>query len=130
MGLLHNLWDETVAGPAPESGLEEVPEHRSAAAAGRWAEAAAAAVHPRGAGLVSRRITFVRTGTLGGAVGWDSVPETPATSCSDPGTAPSPGTQQGDFQKFTRRKSSEALQKAEPRSPTAFDWILISALDR
>ncbi|KAK3410674.1 hypothetical protein EUGRSUZ_J02610 [Eucalyptus grandis] len=90
MGLLHNLWDETVAGPAPESGLEEVPEHRSAAAAGRWAEAAAAAVHPRGAGLVSRRITFVRTGTLGGAVGWDSVPETPATSCSDPGTAPSP----------------------------------------
>ncbi|XP_010033674.2 dormancy-associated protein homolog 3 [Eucalyptus grandis] len=130
MGLLHNLWDETVAGPAPEAGLEELPEHRSAAAAGRSAAAAAAAaVLPRGAGLVSRRITFVRTGTLGGAVGWDSVPETPPRPVVTRELPHLPVRSRG-FQKFTRRKSSEALQKAEPRSPTAFDWILISALDR
>ncbi|KAF8011284.1 hypothetical protein BT93_J1788 [Corymbia citriodora subsp. variegata] len=130
MGLLHKLWDESFAGPPPEYGLgEPLLSSASAAAAERSADPAASAV-PRGVGLVSRRITIVRSGNLGGTVGLDSVPETPFWSSSDPGTPPSPGTQQGDFEKFTRRKSTEALQKAEPRSPTVFDWILISALDR
>ncbi|XP_030442794.2 dormancy-associated protein homolog 4-like [Syzygium oleosum] len=127
MGLLHMLWDDAFAGgPPPDSGLGKL---RFSAAA---APPRSAAV-PRGAGLVSRRVTIVRTGSPGGgAVCPDSVPEPPARcGSSDPGTPPpSPGTQQGDFKKFTRRKSSQALQKAEPRSPTVFDWILISALDR
>lgn len=30
MGLLHKLWDETVAGPAPENGLKKLRNHNSA----------------------------------------------------------------------------------------------------
>ncbi|KAI3426653.1 uncharacterized protein J3R85_009858 [Psidium guajava] len=133
MGLLHKLWDETFAGPTPESGLGKLRGHRSsseAAAAAAARSADPAAVVPRGAGLVSRRITIVRTGNQGWMVDPDSVPEPPALSSSNPGTLPSPGMPQGDFKKFTRRKSSQESQKAEPRSPTVFDWILISALDR
>ncbi|XP_030535933.1 dormancy-associated protein homolog 4-like isoform X2 [Rhodamnia argentea] len=128
MGLLHKLWDETFAGPTPESGLGKLRGHRSSSAAAGLADPAAP--FSRGAGLVSRRITIVRTRNQGGMVGPDSVPEPPALSSSNPGTLPSPGTPQGDNEKLTRRKASQALQKAEPRSPTVFDWILISALDR
>ena len=34
------------------------------------------------------------------------------------------GTTGGDFRRFTRRNSSaEALESAEPRSPTVYDWF-------
>ncbi|KAA8540216.1 hypothetical protein F0562_024221 [Nyssa sinensis] len=37
----------------------------------------------------------------------------------------------GICKRLTRRKSSpEAFERAEPRSPTVYDWIVISALDR
>lgn len=83
MGLLHMLWDDTFAGgPPPESGLGKL----------RFSAADAAPPRPagvtRGAGLVSRRVTIVTTGSRGGGViGRDSVPEPPARcSSSDPGT--------------------------------------------
>ncbi|XP_031388251.1 dormancy-associated protein homolog 4-like [Punica granatum] len=107
MGFLDNLWDETLAGPVPDSGL------------GRLRKLTVQpAIHGDGGLLVTRSITIAKT--------------TP-TSALLPSTAepPSPGTPSADFKKLSRRKqAAETSQRAEPRSPTVYDWIVISALDR
>ncbi|KAH9665392.1 auxin-repressed protein [Citrus sinensis] len=90
MGFLHKLWDETLAGPTPDSGLGKLRKNLS------------------------------------------GDPGSPSGSCSSPRTPLTPGTPPGDFKRFTRRKPlAQALEeRAEPRSPTVYDWIVISALDR
>ncbi|PKI43807.1 hypothetical protein CRG98_035818 [Punica granatum] len=99
MGFLDNLWDETLAGPVPDSGL------------GRLRKLTVQpAIHGDGGLLVTRSITIAKT--------------TP-TSALLPSTAepPSPGTPSADFKKLSRRKqAAETSQRAEPRSPTVYDW--------
>lgn len=62
MGFLHNLWDETVAGPAPESGLTKL---RKTAFSDRLSGRHALDKNP-----ISRSITMLRA---------DSVPSSPTT---------------------------------------------------
>uniref|UniRef100_A0A5B6ZI98 Putative auxin-repressed 12.protein isoform X2 n=1 Tax=Davidia involucrata TaxID=16924 RepID=A0A5B6ZI98_DAVIN len=127
MGFLHKLWDETLAGPTPDTGLGKLRKYDSFSAARSPPSADQIPV--------TRSITILRTNSTPRNVSVDSgsFPSSPAgsstpTSPFSPIT-PGPG---GDFKRLTRRKSSrpEAFEHAEPRSPTVYDWIVISALDR
>lgn len=147
MGFLHKLWDETLAGPTPDSGLGKLRKYNSFSGARSSAPAAPASMMmgPVDDHLipVSRSITILRGNSptmRNASVTPDSgsVPSSPAASASASAsttptsplspTAPGHG---GDFKKLTRRKSnSAALQPGEPKSPTGYDWIVLSALDR
>lgn len=128
MGFLHKLWDETVAGPAPDTGLgklrkcDSFPVRRSPPM-----------VTPNEV-PISRSITILRTNPTHRNLSVDpgsSRSESPAGP-STPGTPSAPGTPGGLFKKIARMKSStdQALEQAESSSPSAYDWIVISALDR
>lgn len=125
MGFLHKLWDETLAGPAPDSGLGELRRHGSFSAA----RSSAAAHHPApppptpDSPAVTRSITIVRTApALRRSVSLD-----PGSGPSTPGTPLTPGTPDG---KLKRKPPTKGSDGAQPRGPTDYDWIVISALDR
>ncbi|CAK9149668.1 unnamed protein product [Ilex paraguariensis] len=127
MGFLHKLWDDTLAGPAPDTGLGKLRKYNSFSAA--RSSAPPSTVTPNET-PITRSITLLRT-TSAISAGSGSVPASPAGSSTT--TSPfSPSTPRGDFKKFTRRKPTpEALQRAEPGGPpTGYDWIVMSALDR
>ena len=134
MGLLDNFWDDTIAGPRPDKmGLgkklrkyDSLPVNNGLVSI---SEDAAAAVP------ISRSITIVKPKSLiiqsdSGSSG--SVPSSPAGSSTPTSPSPfSPRTPRSDMKRLSRRKSmSEAFERAEPRSPTVYDWVVISALDR
>ncbi|KAK9022684.1 hypothetical protein V6N11_002928 [Hibiscus sabdariffa] len=125
MGILDKLWDETLAGPMPETGLGKLRKYNSfSATRSPHAPVDTSKV------MITRSITILKSnsGLKNLYVDPGSVPGSPSGS-SNPGTPLSPGTPSGDFRRFTRRKSP-ALQPEEPRSPTVYDWIVMSALDR
>ncbi|XP_057455030.1 dormancy-associated protein homolog 4 isoform X2 [Lotus japonicus] len=107
MGFLHKLWDETLAGPAPETGLGKLRKYNSLSAVG--VRSTAAEDVP-----ISRSITIVRTQsgfrTTSSAASEPASPSPPFT----PRTPRTPETPGGDFKKFTRKKSS-AVESAELR---------------
>ncbi|XP_021823517.1 dormancy-associated protein homolog 4 isoform X1 [Prunus avium] len=124
MGFLHKLWDETLAGPAPETGLGKLRKYDSLSSP-------ASPTMVCDEVPITRSITILRTtsstfGNLSPNSG------SPSESPTTPGTPSSPGTPGAmNFKKLTRRKSSaDALERAEPRSPTGYDWMVIAALDR
>ncbi|KAJ9179444.1 hypothetical protein P3X46_011232 [Hevea brasiliensis] len=126
MGFLHKLWDETLAGPAPDTGLGKLRKYDSFSAA---TPRSAPAVIPHEEMVITRSITILRTNSNLKNFSLDpgSTPDSPA-ACSTPGTPLSPGTPRWEFKKLTRRKSSaDALDRSEPRSLTTYDWIVISA---
>ncbi|XP_059642804.1 dormancy-associated protein homolog 4-like isoform X2 [Cornus florida] len=126
MGFLHKLWDETLAGPAPDAGLGKLRKYDSFPAVRSTPNI------PPDEIPVTRSITILRTNSLLRNVSGESssVPSSPAGS-STPSSPFSPTTPRGDFKRLTRRKSSpEEFEKADPRSLTTYDWIVISALDR
>uniref|UniRef100_A0A0E0LVI3 Uncharacterized protein n=1 Tax=Oryza punctata TaxID=4537 RepID=A0A0E0LVI3_ORYPU len=91
MGLLDQLWDETVAGPRPDSGLGKLRN--------------------------------------------SSVPSSPASAPDSPFASAT--TPKGDSWRRFRRKPKtaadavpEAAAAVGPRSPTVYDWVVISSLDR
>lgn len=108
MGFLNLLWDETLAGPTPDSGLGKLRKYNSL-------DSALRSPPPPIDIPISRSITVLRTNSPSGS--------------STPGSPFSPGTPREDF-KRPNRKRGEAFERAEPRSPTVYDWIVISALDR
>ncbi len=132
MGLLDNLWDDTMAGPRPESGLGKLRKYDSMPVNGLG-------IVPPGIPEdvpITRSITIVKPNrnfsldSPGSGSGSGSVPSSPAGS-STPGSPFSPMTPRTDMKRLSRRKSmSEAFGRAEPRSPTVYDWVVISALDR
>ncbi|KAG8047612.1 hypothetical protein GUJ93_ZPchr0008g13298 [Zizania palustris] len=130
MGLLDQLWDETVAGPPPDSGLGKLRKCSFSPSS------SAAADQP--AGAVTRSITIVRPPSLSvpsthGESSSSSVPSSPASAPNSPfATATTP---KGDSWRRLRRKSKTAVDAASelaagPRSPTVYDWVVISSLDR
>ncbi|XP_073146405.1 dormancy-associated protein homolog 4 [Henckelia pumila] len=129
MGFLHKLWDETLAGPAPESGLGKLRKHNSFS--GSRSAADPAAVSPDGHPVqISRSITIIKPAApanrnLNVSVDSPSAPSSPA-SCITPTSPFSPTTPGGNFKKLSRRRSAAA----DPKSPHAFDWIILSGLDR
>jgi len=124
---LHKLWDETLAGPAPDTGLSKLRKYDSFSATSSPPMVADREVQ------ISRSITILRANSAFNSLSVDpsSAPASPAGSTT-PRTPFTPETPAGvDIIKNTRRKSLVgALEQPESRSPTAFDWIVISALDR
>ncbi|GLU14196.1 hypothetical protein SLE2022_307800 [Rubroshorea leprosula] len=115
MGFLDKLWDETLAGPMPDTGL------------GKLRKNSAARSPPAAEIMITRSITILKSANSSYP---GSAPVTPSGS-STPKTPLTPGTPSGDFRRFSRRKlATEPLESAESRSPTVHDWIIINALDR
>ncbi|XP_009794757.1 dormancy-associated protein homolog 3 [Nicotiana tabacum] len=137
MGFLHKLWDDTLAGPAPDSGLSKLRKFNTFS--GRTASsapssptkfrhlnaAAAAAVDPI---PISRSITILRSNSTSasrsGNATPDSVsaPSSPATS-SAPTSPFAPSSARRYYKKQPKGKTNRE------RSPN-YDWIVLSAWDR
>ncbi|XP_040383496.1 dormancy-associated protein homolog 3-like [Oryza brachyantha] len=139
MGLLDQLWDDTVAGPRPDSGLGKLrkyasfsPSSSSAMASPSPASAAAAADVP----AVTRSITILRPTALSvtspRSESSSSTPSSPASVPDSPfGSATTP---KGEAWKKMRRRAARMADGVDaggqPRSPTVYDWVVISSLDR
>ncbi|KAL8458753.1 hypothetical protein ACS0TY_035481 [Phlomoides rotata] len=127
MGFLHKLWDETLAGPPPDSGLGKLRKYNS------FSASRSAPPHddliP-----VSRSITVVRRDgacNLSVAVDSPSLPSSPVGS-SGPNSPFSPNSPGGNFKKWMRRKPAKgALHNSHAESKNGFDWVLmLNSLDR
>lgn len=135
MGFLHKLWDDTVAGPAPDSGLGKLRKYNSFA--GRSSSAPSSPTkfgrHQHVGATsddlmpVSRSITILRSNSISSRCGnttpdSGSVPSSPAfSSASNSPFAPS--TPRRNYKKQLKGKAN-----MEP-SPN-YDWIVLSAWDR
>ncbi|KAM3207201.1 hypothetical protein ACQJBY_062425 [Aegilops geniculata] len=132
MGLIDQLWDDTVAGPRPDHGLGRLRKYSSFSPSSSAAPAADA--QP----TVTRSITIARPQCLSAPSGEStSLPSTPASAPDSPFAADSSSTPRVDGWRAFRRKSNMAnvdVVREEatvgPRSPTVYDWVVISSLDR
>ncbi|XP_048545169.1 dormancy-associated protein homolog 3-like [Triticum urartu] len=130
MGLLDQLWDETVAGPRPDHGFSKLRKYSSFSPS----SPAAADVAP----AVTRSITIARPPSLSLPYGESSsVPSTPASAPDSPFAAGTGSTPRVDGWRAFRRKSKmanvdavQAEATVGPRSSTVYDWVVISSLDR
>jgi len=130
MGFLHKLWDETLAGPTPDSGLGKLrKDNSSSAAATSSADDLPSVVIPPLLDSqipISRSITILRTNpgsprNRNTSLDSGSVPNSPSGS-STPTSPFSPSTPGGNFKKLTRRKSTSAsMRQSDPKSPTDYD---------
>ncbi|KAI5422308.1 dormancy-associated protein homolog 4 [Lathyrus oleraceus] len=100
MGFLDKLWDETLAGPLPESGLGKLRKYNSFSASSGFRSPP-----PMKEDVpISRSIMIIRTHSNFGR-GTVSEPVSPCSSTPiSPRTPLSPETPGGNFKKFTRRK--------------------------
>lgn len=152
MGLLDKLWDDIVAGPQPDNGLGRLRKCSSmnAPASSPEAEEAVRRMQERrssaefqrsqdGARQVTQNISIVKPRyhrTL--SVDCSETPSSPAAS-SPPSSPSSLTPREKDSlwrtihsasNKAPKKMESPKYDKAEPRSPTVYDWVVISALDR
>ncbi|PAN35667.1 hypothetical protein GQ55_6G214900 [Panicum hallii var. hallii] len=131
MGLLDQLWDETVAGPRPDSGLGRLRKYASFSPSSSSSLAPAAADAP--APAVTRSLTTGRPPSLSvdqsprGESYSSSVPSSPASAPDSPfATATTPKAD--GWRRLGRKpKASDGPEPAVgPRSPTVYDWVVIS----
>ncbi|KAL6656065.1 hypothetical protein ACP70R_006891 [Stipagrostis hirtigluma subsp. patula] len=137
MGFLDQLWDDTVAGPPPDSGLGKLRKYASFSPSSSSPVVAAAADVAGGAPpAVTRSITMLRppaVAVTSPRSESSSAPSSPASAPESPfGTATTP---KGEGWKKLRRKGGRlaadgADAPGTPRSPTVYDWVVISSLDR
>lgn len=138
MGFIDKLWDETVAGPAPEFGLGKLRKYKSfydrpagvtplAIPSGGDQPGSAPASAAADQIPISRSISILRrsNSVSPGRHAVDSPgygPSSPATpsSATTPNSPFSPSTPRGNHKKLSRGNST----------PTGYDWIVLSALDR
>ncbi|KAF8657803.1 hypothetical protein HU200_059963 [Digitaria exilis] len=132
MGLLDHLWDDTVAGPRPDSGLGKLRKYASFSPSSSSSVSAAAAAPPPATPppvTVTRSITMLRPSALSVATSprseSSSAPSSPASGAPDsPFSAAT--TPKGEGWKRLRRKGRMATDGADapgtPRSPTVYDW--------
>ncbi|KAA0050903.1 dormancy-associated protein-like protein 3-like isoform X2 [Cucumis melo var. makuwa] len=111
MGLLDQLWDDTLAGPTPDSGLGKLRKHPS------FTSRSAAAKGMPQRTIISRRIMIVKP--PGGYQYGSSPPVSPAASSTPPS---SPFSGRESF-RFRRRSTSDAYGKTTSevgaRTPTS-----------
>ncbi|KAI3773272.1 hypothetical protein L1987_47797 [Smallanthus sonchifolius] len=119
MGFFRNLWDEALAGHTSDSGVGKLRRYNSLLS--RSSNPPTEDNTP-----VSRSITILRTDSLSSSGSTPSSP-TGSSSAGSPFSATSPG---GDIKKLTRRKSTTDAHRREPKSPTGYDWIVLTSLDR
>ncbi|XP_074579801.1 dormancy-associated protein homolog 3-like [Curcuma longa] len=126
MGILRHLWDDTVAGPPPDSGLGRLRKSSSFSPSSSSSSSSSTASAPPAALQVTRSITILR-------IGGPSSPSAASSPRSPPDSPASASTPRGDWKRL-RRKSAPAegggSDAVEPRKPTVYDWVVISALDR
>ncbi|XVF74259.1 hypothetical protein PTKIN_Ptkin13bG0095700 [Pterospermum kingtungense] len=105
MGLLHKLWDETLAGPMPESGLGKLRKYDTFSAT-RPSPSPVVDTNNDNV-IISRSITILKSNSGFRNLSVEPVlaPDSPSGS-SAPGTPLTPGTPRGDFRRFTRRNST------------------------
>ncbi|KAJ7963332.1 putative Dormancy/auxin associated family protein [Quillaja saponaria] len=127
MDFLRKLWDETFAGPTPDTGLGKLRKCISLSAVRSDPPPADHEV------TIIRSIMITKTryssfkNILSDPI---SGPDSPSSSIA-PTSPLTPGTPIRNFKKFTRRKSSaEEFGRADSRSQAVYDWLVLSALDR
>ncbi|XP_009605489.1 dormancy-associated protein homolog 3 [Nicotiana tabacum] len=137
MGFLHKLWDDTLAGPAPDSGLSKLRKFNTFS--GRIASSApssptkfshhnAVAADSDNPIPISRSITILRSNSTSASPSVNatphsgSAPSSPATS-SAPTSPFAPSTPRRYYKKQPKGKANRE------RSPN-YDWIVLSAWDR
>ncbi|XP_038985389.1 dormancy-associated protein homolog 3-like [Phoenix dactylifera] len=140
MGLLDQLWDDTMAGPRPDSGLGKLRKYSSfSPSSSSSASAAAAAVAEAAAapgGLqVTRSITILRTASSGASSprsALDSGSSAPSSPASVPSSPLTPTGPRGEWRRLKKKPTptAEGMETAQPRNPTVYDWVVISSLDR
>ncbi|CAN6174435.1 unnamed protein product [Urochloa humidicola] len=145
MGLLDQLWDDTVAGPRPDSGLGKLRKYASfsPSSSSSSVSAAAAATTPAAEGAVAappvtRSITMLRPSALSVATSprseSSSAPSSPASAAPDSPFAAATTPKGEGWKKLRRKGRMAAADGADapgtPRSPTVYDWVVISSLDR
>ncbi|XP_051135891.1 dormancy-associated protein homolog 4-like [Andrographis paniculata] len=107
MGFLHKLWDDTLAGPAPDSGLGRLRKYSATARPpppSLEIPEAPNEIH------ISRAITVIRPSSMASP--------TPPSSPSSPYSPTTPG---GNFKKFTRRKPKWEPTSPSPSTPHSWD---------
>ncbi|KAK4778705.1 hypothetical protein SAY86_006233 [Trapa natans] len=118
MGLLDQLWDDTVAGPRPENGLGKLRKHNTfsfrSASSGKESEGAAATRSfcedsSEETVRVTRSIMIVKP------PGYSST--TPPISPAGSTTPVSPFSGSREPFRFRRRSSSDAYEKESPARP-------------
>ena len=129
MGFLHNLWDETLAGPTPDSGIAKLRKYKSLRVrSGRNNDLSNADENS----AVSRSITILRSNSISASS--DSAGSSPSSPGSPvtPGSPFSPTSPGGNIKKLTRAKSTSGgtHRSSGAKHPTGYDWIVLSALDR
>nr|XP_010917413.1 dormancy-associated protein homolog 3 [Elaeis guineensis] len=135
MGLLDQLWDDTMAGPRPDSGLGKLRKYSSFSPSSSASAAAAAAAAAPGGLQVTRSITILRTASSGASSPRQRPrlrllrPSSPASVPSSPLTPTGP---RGEWRRLRKKPTptAEGMETAEPRNPTVYDWVVISSLDR
>nr|XP_043616427.1 dormancy-associated protein homolog 4 [Erigeron canadensis] len=131
MGFLDHLWDETLAGPTPDSGIGNLRKYKSLRL--RSGNNINGNTVVENSHRISHSILQQNSknnnssshlsSTAASPAGRGSIPCTPST----PGSPFSPTTPGGNVKKLSRRKS---MHTRDPKSPTGYDWIVLSALDR
>ncbi|KMT04776.1 hypothetical protein BVRB_7g169530 [Beta vulgaris subsp. vulgaris] len=134
MSFLDNLWDETLAGPAPKNGVGSLRKYKSLSAVRSPNHPIVTTNyhddHNDQTVGITRSITILRTKNLSVDPGSPASSPTPSSGPSSPFSPGGMGNDQ-NVKKFTRKKPAfEASKYDEATSPTVYDWIMISALDR
>jgi len=141
MGLLDQLWDDTVAGPRPDHGLGKLRKYASFSPSSTSAASGAApggvpSANVAAAPAVTRSITILRPPALSVTSPRSesgSAPSSPASAPDSPfGTATTPRGE--GWSKFRRKgrmaaDGTDVASPGTPRSPTVYDWVVISSLD-
>ncbi|KAL9157159.1 hypothetical protein ABFS82_09G126900 [Erythranthe guttata] len=137
MGFLDKLWDETLAGPAPDTGLGKLRKYNSLSATKSTGAPVVGVAVPSDDHLIpiTRSITMVRRDNAHRnlTVSVDSPPDPSSPTGSTTPCSPfSPSTPGGNFRKFTRRKpKSGAFLNSETESKAVYDWIImLNSMDR
>ncbi|CAL9167039.1 unnamed protein product [Musa hybrid cultivar] len=118
MGLLDQLWDDTVAGPPPVGKLRKYNSFSPSSSAAASSAAAAAG----GVAQITRSITILRTASSSAATS----PRSPSSPASAPDSPLAPPGPWGDWKRLRRKPVpvAEGAGMAEPRSPTVYDWFV------
>jgi len=147
MGFLDKLWDDSLAGPCPDTGLAKlrettitkssmpiatIPEGEEAVV-DRLRERRASAEYKRSnyeARQVMQGIAIIKP--PGGYLPSLSVDTASSPATSSPLNSPSsltPQERDNSWRSNKHKKGSEKSPRAEPRSPTVYDWVVFNALD-
>jgi len=154
MGLLDKLWDDTLAGPRPDNGLGKLRKTGSANSAmappsntedeeglTRLNNRRASAELQRSndeARQVTQSITILKPPGYLRSLSVDS-PSSPAASSPPISPASLTPRERENIWRNKKnlnnvpgavKKGSEKSPRAEPRSPTVYDWVVITSLER